>query len=63
MKGIRVGCVLGVGQESPAIDDSFCDYHGREKKEHGGCVERFTPYLVSFLVNHISAKHLEARPS
>ena len=39
MKGIRVGCVLEVGQESPADDDSACDYQTREKKEYGRKVD------------------------
>lgn len=47
MKGIRVGCVPGVGQESQADDDLSYDCNGREKEEYGECVWKFIPYLLS----------------
>lgn len=56
MKGIRVGCVPGAGRESPADDDSFYDYHGRENKEYCGLGGSFIPYLPSFLVTILAPR-------
>ena len=55
MKGIRVGCVPAVGQESPAVDDSACDYRRWEKKEYGRKVD-------TLFVTITCKKTFETRP-
>ena len=51
MKGMRMGCVRGVGQRLPENHDWPCDDHGMEEKRSLACaLEGIYPFSQSLLV-------------